>query len=476
MKLYNTMTRSKEEFVPMQPGKVKMYACGPTVYNYFHLGNARPFITYDTLRRFLEYIGYEVEFCQNFTDIDDRIIQLAKEEGVTIGEFSERYIREYYVDADKLGVLRPTYQPKATETVDDMVAMIAELEKKGYAYELADGVYYDVSKFEGYGKLSRYHLNELMVGSCERTVSGEGEGKKNPGDFVLWKKKKSDEPSWPSPWGDGRPGWHIECSAMIRKHLGDTIDIHGGGQDLIFPHHENEIAQSEAATGVPLARYWVHNAFINIDNEKMSKSADNFFMIRDIVKQFSYRVIRFFILSGHYRMPINFSSELLNAAENGLDRIRESVVNLKFTGGSVARQNNAVDQVASDELDRAVEEARKSYISAMEDDLNTADAITAIFQLVRNANTACTIAAISPDSLLRAADAILELSGVLGLDVLGTDAEESKIPDDVDTLVVKRSQAKKDRDFALADQLREQITALGYQIKDTPTGPQVSKL
>lgn len=476
MRLYNTLTHSKEDFIPMQAGKVKMYACGPTVYNYFHLGNARPFVTFDTLRRFLEYTGYKVEFCQNFTDIDDRIIQRAKEEGITISELSERYIREYYIDADKLGILRPTYQPKATETIEAIVEMIGKLYDKGYAYDLSDGIYYDVSKFEDYGKLSHFHLDELMAGAGERTVAGEGEGKRNPGDFVLWKRKKGDEPSWSSPWGDGRPGWHIECSAMIRKHLGNTIDIHGGGQDLIFPHHENEIAQSEAANGEMLSRYWVHNAFVNINNEKMSKSTGNFFTIRDIVEKYSYRVIRFFILSSHYRMPINFSDDLLDAAETGLERIHESVVNLQFAGNSMERGSRDADTTATDELIQAVKCAKEEFVTVMEDDFNTADAVTAIFQLVRVANSSCANTAASPESLLGAADALIELCGVLGLDILGADEDESGIPTEVTELVEQRLLAKKNKDFAQADRIRDQISVLGYQIKDTTAGTQVLKV
>ena len=333
MKIFNTMTRYKEDFKPMVEGHVKMYACGPTVYNYFHLGNARPFVTFDVLRRYLEYKGYEVEFCQNFTDIDDKMIKRANEEGVTVKDIAERYIKEYYVDADGLNCKRPTYQPRATESIDAIIALVKTLMDKGYAYVIdGDGVYYDVTKFEGYGKLSHYKLEDLVAGGGERKASYEG--KKNPGDFAIWKFKKEGEPFWPSPWGDGRPGWHIECSAMIKKHLGDTIDIHGGGQDLIFPHHENEIAQSEAANGCTFANYWVHNAFVNVDGEKMSKSLGNFFTIRDIVAHFPYQVIRFFILSGHYRMPINFSDELLRSAQNGLERITTCVKNLKFVIGN----------------------------------------------------------------------------------------------------------------------------------------------
>ncbi|NLW89235.1 MAG: cysteine--tRNA ligase [Clostridiaceae bacterium] len=474
MKIYNTMSRTKEEFVPGEPGKVKMYVCGPTVYNYFHLGNARPLVTFDSLRRYLEYIGYNVEFCQNFTDIDDRIILRAAEEKTTIQEISERYIKEYYVDADRLNVLRPTYEPKATETISEIIDFISELSDKGYTYELPDGIYFDVSKDPEYGKLSRFRLGDLVEGAGDRENKKEFDGKRNPGDFVVWKRKKEGEPAWSSPWGEGRPGWHIECSAMIRKHLGESIDIHGGGQDLVFPHHENEIAQSECATGSALAKYWVHNAFVNVDDEKMSKSAGNFFMVRDIAAKFDYRVIRFFILSGHYRMPINFSDSLLEAAENGLNRIRESVQNLRFTAAGEERKAVKNDNRNSWELMEAIDIASKEFLDAMDDDLNTADAITAIFRLVRAANTSCTDPSVSSDALLSAADKIMELGEVLGLDILGED--ENRIPEEVLQLVQKRMAAKQEKNFKLADEIREQISALGYQIKDTSAGPQVVKL
>ena len=313
LKLYNTLTRTKEEFKTIEPGKVKMYACGPTVYNYFHLGNARPFVTFDTLRRYLEYRGYEVTFVQNFTDIDDKMINRANEEGITVSDLADRFIKEYYIDADGLNIKRQAVQPRATKSIGAIIKLIKSMEEKGYTYVIeGDGVYYDVTKKSDYGKLSHYKLEDLQAGGGERGASYEG--KRNPGDFAVWKFKKEGEPAWNSPWGEGRPGWHIECSAMIKEFLGDTIDIHGGGQDLIFPHHENEIAQSEAANSCPLANFWVHNAFVNVDGEKMSKSLGNFFTIRDIVKSYPYNVIRFFILLGHYRMPINFSDQLLESA------------------------------------------------------------------------------------------------------------------------------------------------------------------
>ena len=469
MRLFNTLTRYKEEFVPIREGHVKMYACGPTVYNYFHLGNARPFVTFDTLRRYLEYRGYEVEFCQNFTDIDDKMIKRANEEGVTVKDIAERYIKEYYIDADGLNCKRPTYQPRATESIGAIIGIVKALYDKGIAYVIeGDGVYYDVTKKEDYGKLSHYNLEDLNPGGGERQASYDG--KKNPGDFALWKFKKEGEPSWNSPWGEGRPGWHIECSAMIKKHLGETIDIHGGGQDLIFPHHENEIAQSEAANCCTLANYWVHNAFVNVDGEKMSKSLGNFFTIRDIVKHFPYKVIRFFIVSGHYRMPINFSDELLRASQTGLQRIATSAANLKFALSSDSYEG--MDEDASKVLDEAVKEAVDSFVSHMDDDLNTADAVTDIFGLVKAANTAIDSKA-SKASLQNALDKLTEITDVLGLDI-AEDPEE--IPEEIMDLVEQRAAAKKEKNFAEADRIRDLITSKGYSVKDTPNGPQVEKL
>ena len=474
MKIFNTMTRSKEDFIPMEPGKVKIYACGPTVYNYFHLGNARPFITFDTLRRYFEYKGYKVEFCQNFTDIDDKMIARANQEGISVRELADKYIAEYYFDADRLRILRPTFQPRATESIEAIIDMISILIKKGYAYELDDGVYYDVAKFERYGCLSHYNLDELREGGSERAVLSEG--KQNSVDFALWKKKKPDEPSWSSPWGEGRPGWHIECSAMIRKYLGNTIDIHGGGQDLVFPHHENEIAQSEAANAVPFVRYWMHNGFINIDNEKMSKSAGNFFTVRDIVKEYSYDVIRFFVLSGHYRMPINFSAELLQSAKNGLERISNSVMNLRFVGENTDRKAEEDVTDYTSVLSQAIITARLDFTAAMDDDLNTADAITSIFELVRTANTACTQSGFPSALLLESADAIVELANVLGIAAEADMQKMSDIPIEITKWVEQRSEAKKAKNFALSDEIRDRINAKGYQIKDTSQGPQVTKI
>lgn len=471
MKLFNTLSRTKEEFVTIVPGHVKMYACGPTVYNYFHLGNARPFVTFDTLRRYLEYRGYEVEFCQNFTDIDDKMIKRANEEGITISELADRFIAEYYTDADKLNVLHHTYQPRATQSIEAIIELIQTLIEKDIAYILEDGVYYDVSKFESYGKLSHYNLEDLNPGGGERKASFEG--KKNPGDFALWKFKKEGEPSWESPWGEGRPGWHIECSAMIRQYLGQTIDIHGGGQDLIFPHHENEIAQSEACNECTLANYWVHNAFVNVDGEKMSKSVGNFFTIRDIAAQFPYEVIRFFILSGHYRMPINFSDELLKASQNGLQRISTCIINTKFLINKNSFDASLEDSEETKELIKGVEQSKVSFIEHMDDDLNTADAITDIFNLVKIVNTATASGKVSKGALTIALDMLNELIGVLGIKAL---EEDDSAPSEVMDLVEKRAEAKKAKDFALADSIREQITAMGYSVKDTSSGPQVEKI
>jgi len=474
MKIYNTLSREKEEFIPIEPGKVKMYACGPTVYNYFHLGNARPFVTFDTLRRYLEYRGFQVEFCQNFTDIDDKMIRRANEEGITIKELADRFIKEYYVDAEKLGVLRPTYQPRATETIDEIIVLIQTLIDKGFAYSGDDGIYYDVSKFPTYGKLSHFKLEDLEAGAGERGVSSEG--KRNPGDFALWKNKKEGEPSWQAPWGEGRPGWHIECSAMIGKFLGPTIDIHGGGQDLIFPHHENEIAQSEAANGVPFVHYWMHNAFVNVDNEKMSKSLGNFFTVRDIVARFPYEVIRFFILSGHYRMPINFSDEPLISAKNGLERIETALENARF---ALAHEKET-PFVSNDEQDAqlraATTAAKASFIESMDDDMNTADAITAVYSLVRVINTHVNEKDVSSETMNDAINMIVELMNVLGIDINSILEAKNGIPDDVMALVNARVEAKKNKDFSKADELRNQVTAMGYQIKDTAQGPQVTKL
>ncbi len=471
LKLYNTLTRTKEEFKTIEPGKVRMYACGPTVYNYFHLGNARPFVTFDTLRRYLEYRGYEVTFVQNFTDIDDKMINRANEEGITVSDLADRFIKEYYIDADGLNIKRQAVQPRATKSIGAIIKLIKSIEEKGYTYVIeGDGVYYDVTKKADYGKLSHYKLEDLQAGGGERGASYEG--KRNPGDFAVWKFKKEGEPAWNSPWGEGRPGWHIECSAMIKEFLGDTIDIHGGGQDLIFPHHENEIAQSEAANCCPLANFWVHNAFVNVDGEKMSKSLGNFFTIRDIVKSYPYNVIRFFILLGHYRMPINFSDQLLESAKTSLERISTCVNNVDFLLG-----NGGVKPAPAEGDDKflaSVEAAAESFVAHMDDDLNTADAITDIFNLVKVTNTGATADDVSGEALKVAADKIRELTGVLGIELFGT--EEEEIPAEITELVEARTAAKKAKDFAEADRIRDELKAKGYIVKDTPNGPQVERI
>ncbi|HEY5466639.1 MAG TPA: cysteine--tRNA ligase [Clostridia bacterium] len=466
MRLYNTLVREKQEFVPLEPGRIRMYACGPTVYNFIHIGNARAFVTFDTLRRFLEYRGYQVDFVQNFTDVDDKMIQRAQSEDITVSELATRFIAEYYQDADGLGIRRATAQPRATEAMDDIISLISVLMERGYAYETADGVYFDVSRDEDYGKLSRHNLDDLKAGAGERIMVDEA--KRNPMDFALWKKKKPGEPAWNSPWGEGRPGWHIECSAMIRKTLGDTIDIHCGGQDLVFPHHENEIAQSESATGKPFVRYWVHNGFITVDDEKMSKSIGNFFTVRDIVGRFPYAVIRFFLLSAHYRMPINYSLELMTAAQSGWQRIRNCVESLDFKSGSAASGDPG--HVASRALAETCGMRKNDFVAALEDDLNTADALASVFDLVRAANTA----AADPDTasavLAEAARMIRELCDVLGIDLSTAGGEP---PADVMDIVEARLMAKKNRDFTLADQLRDQVRDRGYLIEDTSQGPRV---
>ena len=471
LKLYNTLTRTKEEFKTIEPGKVRMYACGPTVYNYFHLGNARPFVTFDTLRRYLEYRGYEVTFVQNFTDIDDKMIGRANEEGITVSDLADRFIKEYYTDADGLNIKRQAVQPRATKSIGSIIKLIKAMEEKGYTYVIeGDGVYYDVTKKADYGKLSHYNLEDLQAGGGERGASYEG--KRNPGDFAVWKFKKEGEPAWNSPWGEGRPGWHIECSAMIREFLGETIDIHGGGQDLIFPHHENEIAQSEAANGCPLANFWVHNAFVNVDGEKMSKSLGNFFTIRDIVKSYPYNVIRFFILLGHYRMPINFSDQLLEAAKTSLERISTCVNNVEFLlkSGGVKEAPAEGDE----KFLASIEAYAESFVAHMDDDLNTADAITDIFTLVKLTNTAAASGEVSGEALKTAADKIRELTGVLGIELFG--AEEEAIPEEITELVNARTEAKKAKNFAEADRIRDELKEKGYIVKDTPNGPQVEKI
>jgi len=469
MRIFNTKTREKEDFKPIEPGRVKIYVCGPTVYNYFHLGNARPFITYDTLRRYLEFRGYQVTYVQNFTDIDDKMIKRANADGITIKELADRFIQEYFYDADRLNIRRATFHPRATDSMPMIIELIQTLMAKGFAYEAEDGVYFSVAKMPDYGKLSHHNLDDLEFDASDR-LNQDG-CKQNTLDFALWKKKKENEPFWPSPWGDGRPGWHIECSAMVKQFLGDTIDIHGGGQDLVFPHHENEIAQSECANGKTFVHYWMHNGFINVDQEKMSKSAGNFFTVRDLTQHYDYIILRFFMLGGHYRMPINFSAELLTAAQNGWARIRTCLENLEFISSSAPAEPADSAQDAANDLAAARAKYRQDFIDAMDDDLNTADALAAIFELVRASNTASAVSGLDLKSIRLTLDLLNELLDVLGLRI----EKDNLIPEDVLALVEARTQAKKQRDFQLADALRTQIQSKGFIVMDTPQGPKVSK-
>ncbi len=455
MKLYNTLTRQKEEFKPITPGEVKMYSCGPTVYNYFHLGNARPFIVFDCLRQFLEYRGYDVKFVQNFTDVDDKLINKSREEGCTVGEIAEKYIQEYFTDAKALGIKEATVHPRATENIDAIIETVKTLIDKGHAYEVEGDVYFSVKSYPEYGKLSHQPLEDLESG-----VRKELDDKKHhPMDFALWKKRKTeDEIGWESPWGIGRPGWHIECTAMVNRYLGSTIDIHSGGFDLIFPHHENEIAQSVCANGTPFANYWLHNGFINVNNEKMSKSLGNFFTVRDIAGKYDYEVIRFFMLSAHYRSPINFCDELMDAAKNGLERMYNCIDNLEFAMG------NAESSEIKEEVKAAMEVYKNKFITAMEDDLNTADAISAIFEAVRFANSAKDA---SKEELELMKNTILELGKVLGI---LTNTKKADLDSEIESLIAQRTEARKNRDFALADKIRDDLKARGIILEDTPDG------
>ena len=468
MKLYNTMTRKKEEFKPLDEKEVKMYSCGPTVYNYFHIGNARPFIIFDTLRRYLEYRGYNVNFVQNFTDIDDKMIKRANEEGITVKELAERFIKEYFVDAEGLGIKKATVHPRATENIDAIIEIITALIDKGFAYVVDGDVYFDTKKFKDYGKLSHQNLDDLEKGARIDI----DERKRDPMDFALWKAQKPGEPAWDSPWGKGRPGWHIECSAMANRYLGETIDIHSGGQDLIFPHHENEIAQSEAANGKPFARYWLHNGFINVNNEKMSKSAGNFFTVRDIVQKFDYEVIRFFMLSAHYRSPINFSQELLTQAENGLERIYTCIENLKYMAEKAASGEGTQDDEAK--LKERMLGYKQKFIDAMDDDLNTADAIAAIFEMVKDINSSIKPEInISKETIVFCSDLIKELGGVLG--ILRKVKEDDAIDPEIQELIDRRQQARKEKNWKLADEIRDKLKGMGIILEDTPQGVKVRR-
>ena len=462
MKIFNTMTKKKEEFVPLEEGKVKMYVCGPTVYNFIHIGNARPMIVFDTVRRYFEYKGYDVNYVSNFTDVDDKIIKKAIEEGVTADEISKRYIAECKKDMDGMNIKPATKNPLATEEICGMVDMIQTLIDKGFAYEKNGTVYYSTRKFKDYGKLSHKNLDDLRSGERSLLVSGEDE-KEDPLDFVLWKPKKEGEPAWESPWSEGRPGWHIECSEMSKKYLGEQIDIHAGGEDLVFPHHENEIAQSEAANGKEFARYWMHNAFLNIDNRKMSKSLGNFRTVREISEQYDLQVLRFFMLSAHYRSPLNFSADLMEAAKNSLERILEAAGKL-----SDRKDNAAVENITEEEL-ALLKEAEgfvTKFEAAMDDDFNTADALAAIFELVKFANTNVNENS-SKEFAAGLYEELFKLSDVLGLKI---EKKEEILDKEIEDLIQERQAARKAKDFKRADEIRDELLKKGIILKDTREG------
>ena len=459
MKVYNTLTRKKEELVPITPGEIKIYACGPTVYNYIHIGNARPLCIFDILRRYLEYRGYNVKFVQNFTDIDDKIIRRANEEHADFSEISERYIKEFWTDADGLNVRHATINPKATENIDAIIQIISTLIEKGYAYEAQGDVYFSTEKFKDYGKLSHQPLEDLEAGA--RIMVGEV--KREPMDFAVWKAAKPGEPAWDSPWGKGRPGWHIECSAMNWRYLGDTIDIHCGGQDLIFPHHENEIAQSECFTGKPFAHYWMHNGYINVDNVKMSKSLGNFFTVRDVAEKYGYEPIRYLLISAQYRSPINYSTDIIEQCIAALNRLYTCRDSLDFELKNAADAEHDGDKAIIDGFDKY----REQFISAMDDDLNTADAIASIFELVRDINT--NVVGKTPSkALVEGAIAMFdELTGVLGL-VYNRKSET--LDSDIEALIEARTNARKEKNWAEADRIRDQLKEMGIVLEDTAQG------
>ncbi|MCL2739710.1 MAG: cysteine--tRNA ligase [Oscillospiraceae bacterium] len=468
MRLYNSLTRKKEEFIPLKAGEVRFYSCGLTVYNYFHIGNARPFIIFDALRSYLEYLGNKVMFVQNFTDVDDKILINAAEAGITPKELSEKYIEEYYKDAHALGIRDATFAPKATETIDDIIDFIKVLVDKGFAYNIDGNVYFRTKKFAEYGKLSHLPMDDLLIGARIEV----GDEKEQAVDFVLWKKPKSeDEIAWDSPWGKGRPGWHIECSAMAKKYLGATIDIHAGGQDLVFPHHENEIAQSEAANEAEFARYWLHNGMINIDNQKMGKSKGNFFTIRDILQEVKPEVVRFFMLSAHYRSPINFSYDLLKSAENGLERIKTCIETLEFL---IANRPPLLRGGGIDEVDDGgvrFSEYKSRFLATLDDDFNTAAAISVIFDLVRDINTMASEA--SKETLQTALDLIHELCGILRILPVGAATGRPQIDDEIQKLINERDLARQNKDWAKSDEIRDLLAEKGIVIKDTPKGTQI---
>ncbi len=466
MQIYNSMTRKKEEFKPIHPGKVSIYACGPTVYDFFHIGNARPFITFDVLRRQLEREGYEVTFVQNFTDIDDKMIRRANEEGITVKELGEKFIKEYFIDAAALGVRAATVHPKATEHIQEIIDLVSRLIENGHAYATPGGdVYYRVSAFPGYGKLSGQSVEDREMGASER-LNVETD-KENPADFTLWKAQKPGEPAWDSPWGPGRPGWHIECSAMSMKYLGETFDIHCGGKDLLFPHHENEIAQSEGATGKPFVHYWMHNGFINIDNQKMSKSLNNFFTVRDIAKEYDLEAVRLFMLSAHYRSPINFSRDQIEAANASLNRLYIARDHLSFqTENGADRPLNAEEEAFLGRL----KEYEARFDAAMDDDLNTADALGAIFELVKDANVTIQDGS-AKETAAKALQSLKSLCDVLGL----LSKETDDLTDEVRRMVAERAEARKNKDWKRSDELRDAIRAAGYILEDTKQGQKVRR-
>ncbi|MBQ9859688.1 MAG: cysteine--tRNA ligase [Clostridia bacterium] len=457
MRVYNTLTRQKEELIPIEEGKVRLYACGPTVYNFIHIGNARPLCVFDVLRRYLEWRGYEVNFVQNFTDIDDKIIRRANEEGITFKEVAEKYIAEFWTDAKGLGVREATTHPKATENIDMIQEIVATLIEKGYAYVAENGdVYFRTRRFDEYGKLSHQPLDDLESGARIAV----GEVKEDPLDFALWKAAKPGEPSWESPWSDGRPGWHIECSAMARRYLGESIDIHGGGQDLIFPHHENEIAQSECCNGVPFARYWMHNGYINVDNKKMSKSLNNFFTVRDVAAEYGYEAIRFFLISSSYRSPINYNTEIIQQGINALDRLYNCKNAMDFA------LQNAADGEADAAFVEAVEKRRQQFIDAMDDDLNTADGIAALFELVKDINVVLPSA--NKGTILAGKALFDELTDVLGFCYERQQAGEDD--EEIEALIAARAVARKEKNWAEADRIRDELKARNIVLEDTPQG------
>lgn len=458
MKIFNTMTRRKEEFVPLDKNEVKIYACGPTVYNYIHIGNARPLCVFDVLRRYLEYRGYNVRFVQNFTDVDDKIIKRANEEGLSFEEVSKKYIKEFWTDAHGLNFKDATVHPKATENIDEIINIIKTLEEKGYAYAVDGDVYYRTLKFKDYGKLSHQPIEDLQSGA--RIAIGEK--KENQLDFALWKAAKEGEPYWDSPWGKGRPGWHIECSAMNKRYLGDSIDIHCGGKDLVFPHHENEIAQSEAANDAPFAKYWMHNGYINVDNVKMSKSLGNFKTVREIANVYGYEVIRYFLISSHYRSPINYSIDIIEQCQSALDRLYTCRESLDF-----AIKNAKSDIDDDEEILNLIASSKDEFIKAMDDDLNTADGIAAVFNLVSTINTEIINKEVSLNVCKKAAEMFDELTGVLGLLY---NRKSNDIDDDIEKLIEQRQTARANKDWATADKIRDELKAKGIILKDTPQG------